>query len=220
MSSRHPYVPYQKPIAGGRIRGSRYFTATSQTLHAEGRHQRIEAQVEQDAQLSRNIRSNLTVASSTGKGKFVYRRLERRGDRNIPKRYLKTAEWIDSDGYLEYYVRDLIHKETIPVEFNHTNCSWELVNINLAENCWITEPLPPNNSLGLDIGVDEYVLRSDLGPIDGEPEEESSSNPPAIFTDVASDTSDEPEQIDVRIPQNTKEEKEETNLAKVAKDIP
>src|SRR5579859_1435492 len=54
MSSRHPYVPYRKPIAGGRISGSRYFAATSQELHAEGRRRRIEAQVEQDAQLPRN----------------------------------------------------------------------------------------------------------------------------------------------------------------------
>src|SRR5579859_6036110 len=146
MSSRHPYVPYQKPIAGGHIRGSRYFAATSQELHTEGRRLRIEAQVGQDAQLPCNIRSNLTVASSTGKGKFVYQCLQRRGDRNVPKRYLKTAEWIDSEGYLGYYVRDLVDKETIPVEFNHINNSWELVNINLTENCWITEPLPPNNT--------------------------------------------------------------------------
>src|SRR5579859_3532295 len=122
MASSHPYVPYQKPIAGRRISGSRYFAATSQQLHAEGRRLRFEAQVEQDAQLSRNIRSNLTMASSTGKAKFIYRRLPRRGDRNVPKRYLKTAEWIDSEGYLGYYVRDLINKETIPIEFNHINC--------------------------------------------------------------------------------------------------
>src|SRR5579859_3187093 len=158
MSSRHPYVPYLKPIAGGRIRGSRYFAATSQELQAEGRRRRIEAQVEQDAQLSRNIRANLTMASSTGKGKFVYRRLQRRGDRNVPKRYLKTAEWIDSEGYLGYYVRDIIRKETVPVEFNHTNCLWELVNWNTTENCWITEPI--EQSLGLEIGVDELVLQS------------------------------------------------------------
>src|SRR5579859_644374 len=206
MSSRHPYVPYQKPIAGGRIKGSRYFAATSQELHAEGRRQRVEAQVEQDTQLPRNIRSNLTVASSTGKTKFVYRRLQRRGERNVPKRYLKTAEWIDSEGYLGYYVRDFINKETIPVEFNHINHSWELVNWNITENCWITEPL--EQSFGLEIGVNELVLRSDLGPIDGEPEEESSSNPPVLIADAGSDTSDEPEQIDIRIPQNTKEEAE------------
>src|SRR5579859_6706328 len=100
MSSRHPYIPYLKPIAGGHIHGSRYFGATSQELHAEGQHLRTLAQVELSAQLSCNIRSNLTVASS--KEKFVYQRLPRRGECNLPKRYLRTAQWIDSEGYFGY----------------------------------------------------------------------------------------------------------------------
>ena len=80
----------------------------------------LPTQVESSVQLERNINSDFALATTT----LDY--LDRRGERNVPKRYLKDADWCE-DGPLEagYYIADsddpLI---LIAVDFNfkHLQC--------------------------------------------------------------------------------------------------
>ena len=78
------------------------------------------AQVEQNIQLRRNINSDFTLATTTRDY------LERRGERNVPKRYLKEADWTE-DGPLGtgYYTADPDDPSIlIPIDFNFKYLQW------------------------------------------------------------------------------------------------
>ena len=78
------------------------------------------AQVKQIIQLERNINSDFTLAATTTEY------IDRRGERNVPKRYLKEADWCE-DGPLGtgYYIacpdNPLI---LIPIDFNFKHLQW------------------------------------------------------------------------------------------------
>ena len=78
------------------------------------------APVKQNIQLECNINSDFTLATTT----LDY--LERRGERNVPKRYLKDADWCE-DGPLGtgYYVADSDDPSIlIAIDFNFKHLQW------------------------------------------------------------------------------------------------
>ena len=80
----------------------------------------LPAQVERSVQLEHNINSDFTLATTT----LDY--LERRGERNVPKRYLKDADWCE-DGPLGagYYIADSDDPSIlIAVDFNFKYLQW------------------------------------------------------------------------------------------------
>jgi hypothetical protein len=110
---------------------------------------------------TRNINSELlpTVATSTA---FI----DRRGECNVPKRYLKEAEWY-VDGYLGegYYTTDP-DSDTgglTAIDFNSDTLQW---GITEQIEGWyrITRPAPIK--YGLRIFDEERTDRSRWGPID------------------------------------------------------
>ena len=91
--------------------------------------------------LYRDIKSNLTVVL---RAEDVFKAgvpLNRRGERNVPKKYLKTAMYTpkgDEQGYFVYH-----NDSFIPVEFDFTHCFWYTVKYNSQKSCWETHKLPP-----------------------------------------------------------------------------
>jgi hypothetical protein len=117
---------------------------------------------------TRNINSELipTVATST-----VF--TDRRGEHNIPKRYLKEAEWYQ-DGYLEtgYYTTDPYSENTTgltAVDFNFETLQWGLTE-QIEGRYRITRPAPVRYRLR--IFDKERTDQSGWGPIDGINDEE------------------------------------------------
>ena len=77
--------------------------------------------------LYRDIKSNLTVASRAEKVFKAGIPLNRRGERNVPKRYHKVATYTpdgDEQGYFVYH-----NGAFTPVEFDFTHCSGTLSSI-------------------------------------------------------------------------------------------
>ena len=80
----------------------------------------LPAQVEPNVQLERNINSDFALATTT------LDHLERRGERNVPKRYLKDADWCE-EGPLGtgYYIADPDDPSIlIAVDFNFKHLQW------------------------------------------------------------------------------------------------
>ena len=80
----------------------------------------LPAQVEPSVQPECNINSDFTLATTT----LDY--LERRGERNVPKRYLQDADWCE-DRPLEtgYYITDPDDPSIlIAVDFNFKHLQW------------------------------------------------------------------------------------------------
>ena len=156
--------------------------------------------------LSHDIKSNLPMASRAEK---VFKEgvpLNRRGERNIPKRYLQVVVYSpDEQGYFVYH-NDLY----IAVEFDFTHCFWYTVKYNNQESCWKTFSIPEPD-IGLYILDSEVVDRSEWGPVDNGRD--------------SSDEEDEtkskahPESIDIKI-STQEEEKTERQLEKLAEQFP
>ena len=102
-------------------------SALTEYLKQKLRHQRakrlgrsLPAQVKQNVPLEHNINSDFALAATTIKY------IDRRGERNVPKRYLKEADWCE-DGPLGagYYIADLDDPSIlIPIDFNFKNLQW------------------------------------------------------------------------------------------------
>jgi hypothetical protein len=82
------------------------------------------AQVERYDPLYRNIISNLLMTSYT-KDSFTAKYLNRRGNRSVPKKYLKTAQWALIDNEEGYYCHH--NGLYFPIEFNYDNGYWSQV---------------------------------------------------------------------------------------------
>ena len=80
---------------------------------------------------SRDIKSNLPTASRAQKVFKAGLALNRRGSRNVPKKFLESAVFEtvgDQEGYYVY------HKGSFfPVEFDFENCFWFIVKYNVTE---------------------------------------------------------------------------------------
>jgi hypothetical protein len=141
--------------------------------------------------------------------------VERRGERNIPKRYLKDAEWY-TDKYLgdRYYVADPDEDNTFcAVDFSFDTLQWGLTE-PVKGKYQITRPIPVK--YGLRIFDEERQDRSRWGPIDGT---SNSEEPLAQTFKFGSDQGDTPDP-DIDISGNESKEQEEHALAALAQLIP
>ena len=163
----------------------------------------LPAQVELSVQLERNINSDFTLATTT----LDY--LERRGERNIPKRYLKDADWCE-DGPLGtgYYIADSDDPSIlIAVDFNSKHLQWGCTH--QKGDKFVVERLAPAR-YGLCIFDEERTQdRSQWGPLDGSPDEDEAPNPQFKFrSEAGGDT------LDPNVPE------EENRIAAIAQLIP
>jgi hypothetical protein len=176
-----------------------------------------DAQVEQDESLTHNIKSNLILASRTDSFQQGSR-LIRRGERTVPKRYIKSAHWLkvgDDEGYFA------VHKGAyFPIEFNYEHCYWYGVKYSDIRSTWETLRLAPSEYF-LDIQDNEVVPRSDWGLLDADdPETDNEEGPSYCFGEPTGESqSGGPEDIDVQIPEE-KNEQYEAQLQALAAAIP
>ena len=177
------------------------------------RHQRakrlgrsLPAQVEQNVPLECHINSVFTLAATT----LDY--LKRRGERNIPKRYLKGADWC-GEGPLGkgYYTADPDDPSIlIPVDFNFKHLQWGCTFLK-EDQLVVERPAPAR--YGLCIFDEERTQdQSQWGPINGTQEEEEIPNPQFKFGSKAGADTPDP---DVVIPRSQEEENRITAITQL-----
>jgi hypothetical protein len=176
-----------------------------------------DAQVEQDESSTRNIKSNLTLASRTDSFQQGSRLL-RRGERTVPRRYIKSAHWLkvgDDEGYFA------VHKGVyFPIEFNYEHCYWYCVKYSDIRSTWETLQVAPSEYF-LDIQDDEVVPQSNWGLLDSEDTETDNKEGPSYCFGEPTSKSQQggPEDIDVQILAE-KDERYEAHLQELAAVIP
>ena len=168
----------------------------------------LSAQVRLNVQLERNINSDFTLATTT----LDY--LERRGECNVPKRYLKDADWCE-DGPLGmgYYIADLDDPSIlIAVDFNFKQLQWGCTH-QKKDKFVVKRPAPAR--YGLRIFDEERTQdRSQWGPIDGTRDDEEAPKPQFKFRSEAGGDTPDP---DVIIPRS---QEEENSIVAIAQLIP
>ena len=168
----------------------------------------LSAQVEQDVPLEHNINSDFTLAATT----LDY--LERRGECNVPKRYLKEADWCE-DGTLGtgYYIADPDDPTVlILVDFNFKHLQWGCTHPK-KDKFVLERPAPAR--YGLRIFDEERTQdRSCWGPIDRTPDKEEIPDPQFKFGSEAGGDTPDP---NIVIPRS---QEEETSIATLAQLIP
>ena len=142
-------------------------------------------QVEQHEPSSHDIKLDLVVARSY-KTNII---LERRGERNIPTRFLKNTHWDahnNSDGTIDlgYYAQDPDgNYHTVNFDFN--SLTWGTIYLRSNRKCHLT--IPASIKLGLRIFDEERTIpHSDWGEINSR-NKDNSDNP-----DEQSDEEDQP----------------------------
>ena len=136
--------------------------------------------------------------------------LNRRGERNVPKKYLKAVQYTpegDEQGYIVYH-----NGLFIPVEFDFTHCFWYIIKYDNQQSCWVSHKLPKPEYC-LDILDSEVTDRSEWGPIDDDKDDSDLSDHKETKSEG------QPESIDIKIPTQD-EEKSERQLEKLAEHIP
>ena len=197
----HPY--YYEPSAL-----TKYLKQKLQTQHAKQLSRSHLAQVELSVQLECNINSDLTLAATTLKY------LDRRGECNVPKRYLKEADWCENgDLRARYYTADPDNPSIlILVNFNFKHLQWGCTH-HKKDKFVLKRPAPVRYRLWI---FDEERMqdRSCWGPLNGTPDEDESPDTNFKFrSDNGGDTPDP----DIIIPRS---QKEEINIATLAQLIP
>ena len=177
------------------------------------RHQRAKrlghspsAQVEQSVPLKRNINSDFTLAATTTKY------IDRRGECNVPKRYLKEADWCEDRPLgTGYYIVDPDDPSVlIPIDFNFKHLQWGCTHPK-KDQFVVERP----TRYGLRIFNEERTQdRSRWGPIDGTPDEEEIPN---LVFKFGSETGGDTPDPDIIIP---KSQEEETAITAIAQLIP
>ena len=168
----------------------------------------LPAQVEPSVQPERNINSDFTLATTT----LNY--LERRGERNVPKRYLKDADWC-KDGPLGtgYYIADSDNPSVlITVDFNFKHLQWGCTHPK--KDKFVVERTAPARYRLRIFDKERTQDRSQWGPLDGSPDEDEAPNPQFKFRSKAGGDTPDP---DVIIPQFPEEE---NRIAAIAQLIP
>ena len=113
--------------------------------------------------------------------------LNRRGDRNVPVRYLKGVQWRNQGGIEGYYVRDANPRGWSAVEFSFERYCWYEVTWDEVLQQWCaTGELPRQAS----IEVHEVVDRGEWGPIDGENRTSTLATPAPSETSAQSESSE------------------------------
>ena len=151
------------------------------------------------------INSDFPIPSATVAGSTEVRIVDRRGDQNVPKWYLKATRWNPEDDISDlplgpgYYVinPDMGKDDWIPVNFDFNALQWGLTYQQKSGNNFkIYWPAPSKYGLWI-YGEERVWDRSQWGPIDGitDPEEGISFQ---FRSDV--DNTPEPEPEDISIP--------------------
>ena len=166
------------------------------------------AQVEQNIPLEHNINSDFTLAATTTEY------IDRRGEQNIPKRYLKEADWCEDRPLgTGYYIACLDDPSIlIPIDFNFKHLQWGCTHIK-KDRFIVERPTPARYRLCI-FDEERTQDRSHWGPIDRTPEEEEAPNP--VFKFGSEDGGDTPDP-DIIIP---KSPEEEAAIAAIAQLIP
>ena len=190
-------------------------SALTEYLKQKLRHQRakrlghsLPAQVEPNVQLKRNINSDFVLAATT----LEY--IDRRGERNVPKRYLKEADWCENRPLgTGYYITDPDDPSIlIPVDFNFKYLQWGCTH-SKKDRFVVERPTPTR--YGLHIFDEERTQdRSCWGPIDRTPDKEEIPEPKFKFGSKTGGDTPDP---DIVIPQS---QEEETSIAAIAQLIP
>ena len=168
----------------------------------------LPARVELSIQPERVINSDFTLATTT----LDY--LERRGERNVPKRYLKDADWCE-EGPLGpgYYIADSDDPSIlITVDFNFKHLQWGCTHQN-KDKFVVERPAPARYRLRI-FDEERTQDRSQWGPLDGSPDEDEVPNPQFKFGSKAGGDTPDP---DIVIPQS---QEEESRIAAIAQLIP
>jgi hypothetical protein len=216
LLSHRERAPITRDLVWSGLRGHRHLARAAGKRILE-RQISEDAQVEQVESLTRNIKSNLTLASRTDSFQQGSRLL-RRGERTIPKRYIKSAHWLkvgDDEGYFA------VHKGTyFPIEFNYEHCYWYCVKYSDIRSTWETLRVAPSEYF-LDIQDDKVVPRSDWGLLDqDDPKTDNEEGPSYCFGKPSSNSQQGgPEDIDIRIPEG-RDEQDEAQLQVLAAAIP
>ena len=132
--------------------------------------------------------------------------LNRRGERNVPKKYLKAALYTpegDEQGYFVYHQDSFIH-----VEFDFTHCFWYIVKYDNQRSCWVSHKLPPPE-YGLGILDSEVTDCSEWGPIDDgkdSSDEEEEEDAKSVG---------HPDSIDIKIPTKEEEKTESVTIQRI-----
>jgi len=203
-----------KPPPGAKIhKPGRHYAAFREDLKERAAEASRHAQVEQYEPSSRNINSDLSNVASE---REYY--LSNRGERNVPKIFLKKAFWKDGP-HTGYYVRDHIRKEDRPIEFDHLNLEWGTVKYSQTRGAYRVN-VPAPEEYGLTIPESKKVDRSEWGPIDRttDDNEEGPSNP--TFRWNSDQGEDDPPQEDIPIPQTDPDQEHEDQLQSIAERIP
>ena len=152
------------------------------------------------------MKSNLPTTSRAEKVFKAGIALNRRGSRNVPKKFLKAAAYKTVGDETGYYV---YHKGSFfPIEFDLDNCFWFIVKYNNQRSCWESYKLPTQDFC-LEIPDNEVTDPSTWGPIDNGEDSDKE--------DTKSEKS--LESIDIKVPTEA-EEKSEKQLGKLAELIP
>jgi hypothetical protein len=209
-------IPVTRDIVWSSLRGHRRLACAARKRILE-RQITEDAQVEQDESLTRNIKSNLNLASRTDSFQ-PGSRLLRRGERTVPRRYIKSAHWLkvgDDKGYFA------VHKGAyFPIEFNYEHCYWYCVKYSDIRSTWETLRVAPSEYF-LDIQEDKIVSRSDWGLLDGnDPNTNNKEGPSYHFGENSGESQQGgPEDINVQIPEE-KDERYKAHLQSLAAAIP
>ena len=166
----------------------------------------LPTQVESSVSLKRNINSDFTLAATT----LDY--LDQRGECNVPKRYLKEADWC-KDGTLGagYYIAGLDNPAIlILVDFNFKYLQWGCTHPK-KDKFILERPAPTRYRLCI-FDEERTQDRSCWGPIDGTPDEEEIPDPQFKFGSEAGGDTPDP---DIIIPRSQKEEADITMLTQL-----
>ena len=175
----------------------------------------LPAHVEQSVPLERNINSDLhTLATSNRE------HLERRGECNVPKRYLKNTEWAKNRPLgAGYYIGDPDNESKepniIPVDFNFQALQWGLT-YEEDDHFILQRPAPVKCRLHI-FDEERTPDRSRWGPLDRTPDEEEI---PETKYKFGSDTGGDTPDPDITIPLNHNTQEEESKLVALAQLIP
>ena len=132
--------------------------------------------------------------------------LNRRGSRNVPKKFLKPTAYEtvgDETGYYVYHQGSFF-----PIEFDFENCFWFIVKYNNQSSCRESHK-HPTEDFCLDIPDSKITDPSTWGPIDDREDSDEE--------DAKREKS--PESIDIEVPTEV-EERSEKQLGKLAESIP
>ncbi|KAH9063689.1 hypothetical protein EDB83DRAFT_2519849 [Lactarius deliciosus] len=141
--------------------------------------------------------------------------IDRRGERNVPTKFLKAAYWKDDSHDIGYVARD--RKQEYPVEFNFDRVCWCELKWDHREDKYEVIK-PTSDAFNCNILASEAATREQWGPIDGQPEEETHDRSPTPKTPAPSPSlKSNPEEIHIL---GDEELREEEHLQSLAEHIP